>query len=623
MYRLQKFVANIQSVFGSCVRKTVDKILYVIFLISTLAACAGSGDDAPAPAHEPGNSASPDASSGPEPSLPVPGSPRYEAAREAARFLTQATFGPTVESINGLLDSGNDYESWIDAQMALPQMRHLPLLEDRFEQIGLERAPVAEPSSEWVLRDLQRSDIWWESAVRGQDQLRQRVAYALSQILVISNVADALLDDSRGVANYHDLLAGHAFGNYRELLEAVTLNPMMGEYLSMLRNEKADPARNIRPDENYAREIMQLFSIGLVELNPDGSVKLDVEGQPVPTYGQDDVMELARVFTGWTHGGMVSWRQRAAGGDVEILPMKAFPDFHDAGAKTLLGRAIPAGLTPEQDIDSALDILFAHPNVAPFIGRQLIQRLVTSNPSPAYVARVAAVFDNNGAGVKGDLGSVIKAILLDQEARTGHLTAPGTFGKLKEPLLKLSALWRAFDVRGIRLQEQNGSISENRLRHRSTDRVFGQRPYGSPSVFNFYRPDYEHSGEIRDGGLHAPEFQIHTESQLISATNVIGWSIFSRDAEDPSTDAELVPGHRDSHPPRLYLADEKSLAVAPELLLDHINLLLMAGGMSTPMYNRILSLLKVRSTDSERARLGIVYDLLYLVCTSPEFAVQR
>jgi uncharacterized protein (DUF1800 family) len=621
MYRLQKFVANIQSVFGSCVRKTVIKFLYAIFLISALAACAGSGEDAPAPAREPGNSGPPDASPGPEPSLPVPGSARYEAAREAARFLTQATFGPTVESINGLLDSGNDYEAWIDAQMALPQMRHLPLLEDRFEEIGLERAPVMEAEGEFWLRDLQRSDVWWESAVRGEDQLRQRMAYALSQILVISNVSDALFDDSRGIANYHDLLAAHSFGNYRELLKAVTLNPMMGEYLSMLRNEKANPARNIRPDENYAREIMQLFSIGLVHLNPDGSVKLDGEGQPVPTYGQDDVMELARVFTGWAQGTAASWRQHASGGNSEILPMKAFIDFHDSGAKTLLGWAIPAGQTPEQDIDSALDILFAHPNVAPFIGRQLIQRLVTSNPSPSYVARVAAIFDNNGDGVKGDLGSVVKAVLLDEEARSGHLAAPDSFGKLKEPLLKISAFWRAFGVQGIRLQEQSGLISENRLRYRGTDRVYGQRPYGSPTVFNFYRPDYEHPGEIRDRGLHAPEFQIHAESQLISATNAMGQAIFSRDALDPAADTEFALGGWDLYPPRLSLEQEKVLT--PKLLLDRINLLLMAWGMSSAMYKEILDFLNAQPIGSPEARQALVFDALYLVCASPEFAVQR
>jgi uncharacterized protein (DUF1800 family) len=604
-----------------------DRTLGAVFLLSALAACGGSGGGtAPAdPSDGGGNTPAPVLApdTSPDPALPGPGSPQYQSAKEAARFLTQTTFGPTAKSIDALLDMDNDYEAWIDAQIALPQTRHLPLLEDRFAAIGLSRAPVQEDVDEGWLRDLQGSDIWWESAVWGEDQLRQRVAFALSQILVISNVSDALFNDSRGIARYHDILAEHAFGNYRDLLEAVTLNPMMGQYLSMIRNEKADPVRNIRPDENYAREIMQLFSIGLVELDPDGSITLDDDGQPVPTYGQDDVKELARVFTGWAHATTQYWGHYVSGGDAEVLPMKAYPAFHDTGAKTLLGQPIAENLSAAEDIDAALDVLFAHPNVAPFIGKQLIQRLVTSNPSPAYVARVAAVFDNNGSGVKGDLGAVVRAILLDDEARNGHLTVPDTFGKLKEPLLKLSALWRAFKAQGIRVREWNGRFSTNRLRYRASDRVFGQRPYGSFSVFNFYRPDHQQPGDIKDGGLYAPEFQIHTESQLTAGANGMGQTIFWRDAQDPSANTEYAEAEWDQYPSRLYIAGEKAIADAPQQLLDRINLLLMAGGMSPAMYNEILDYLNAQPKGSAFERQMIVYDALYLVCASPEFAVQR
>jgi uncharacterized protein (DUF1800 family) len=611
------------------VKETSHRIL-IIFLLSMLAACGGSGgggssagtsndDDDDQPALTSG--LAPDTS--PDPALPEPGSADYEQAQEAARFLVQATFGPTPKSIDALMDMENDYAAWIDAQMELPQTRHLSLLEDRFEEIGLSRAPLNEDSAEGWLRDLQRSDIWWESAIWGEDQLRQRVAYALSQILVISNASDALFNDSRGIANYHDILAAHAFGNYRDLLERVTLNPMMGQYLSMLRNEKANPALNIRPDENYAREIMQLFSIGLVELNLDGSVQLDGDGDPIPTYDQDDIKELARVFTGWTYGLANVWWDYIDGGLAEVMTMKAFPDFHDSGAKTVLGVAIPASQTPAQDIDSAMDILFAHPNIAPFISKQLIQRLVTSNPSPAYVARVATVFNDNGSGVKGDLGAVVKAILLDNEARNSHIIAPETFGKLKEPVLKISALWRAFKAQGVRVREEDGTFSSNRLRYRGTDWAYGQRPYGSPSVFNYYRPDYSHPGEIKDAALYAPEFQIHTESQLIMGANYMGAAIFWRDAQDASAQTEYAEAGWDLYSSRLYLATEKALADTPAQLLDRINLLLMAGDMSFVMYNEIFDYLDAQQKGFEWARQAMVYDALYLVSASPEFAVQR
>jgi uncharacterized protein (DUF1800 family) len=613
---------------GGILRGNIDKILGSAVLFMVLTACGGGGSGGGgAPAADNDDNGNPSVSglapdTSPDPALPAPDSPGYAEAKEAARFLMQASFGPTAKSIDQLTAANNDYTAWINAQIALPQTFHLPLLEDRFAEIGLARAPVTEDALEAWLRDMQRSDIWWESVTWGEDQLRQRVAYALSQILVISNVSDALFNDARGIANYHDILAAHAFGNFRDLLEQVTMNPMMGQYLSMQGNEKADPAQNIRPDENYAREIMQLFSIGLVELNVDGSVQLD-EGDPIPTYGQDDIKELARVFTGWTHNSANYWGHYVDSGNAEIRPMKAFLNFHDIGAKTVLGQPIDAGQSPAQDIDSAMDILFFHPNTAPFISKQLIQRLVTSNPSPAYVARVATVFNDNGAGVKGDLAAVVKAILLDDEARQGQLAAPETFGKLKEPMLKVSALWRAFKAQGVRVMEEDGTFSRNRLRYRGTDRAYDQRPYGSPSVFNFYRPDYSHPGEIKNAGLYAPEFQIHTERQFISGINSIGETIFYRDAQEPSAQTEYAESDWDLYAPRLYLVEEKALADTPSLLLDRINLLLMAGDMSFAMYTGILDYLNAQPIGTNGNRQMMIYDALYLVCASPEFAVQR
>lgn len=563
-----------------------------------------------------------------DPALPIKGSPNYASATEAARFLMQATFGPTAKEIERVRSLGKN--AWIEEQFALPQTLHLALLDKRFEQIGLVVEPAQDDSDEGYQRDLQRSDIWWEVALWSDDQLRQRIAYSLSQILVISNVSDVLYNDTRGIANYQDILARHAFGNYRDLLKAVTLNPMMGEYLSMVRNEKADANRNIRPDENYAREIMQLFSIGLVQLNLDGTVKLDAQNNPIPTYDQTTVKELARVFTGWNMATINNWWEWTESGASEILPMKSFANYHDSGAKVLFGdKTIAANKTPEQDIDAALDILFAHENLAPFISKQLIQRLVTSNPSPAYVSRVANVFNNNGTGVKGDMKAVIKTILLDDEAQNGYKNSPQTFGKLREPILKTAHLWRAFKGTGTPTKLENGTVTPPRIRFLGSSRTLGQRPFGSFSVFNFYRPDYQHPGELKDANMNSPEFQILTESMIMAKASGLSSAIFWRDTPhdwlEPVIDASW-----DIFWPRLHLDRERELAANPADLLDHLNVLIMAGQMSQPMYDLILNHLINHKIDPTWDASGqmwqrdmLVYEALFLVMASPEYAVQR
>ncbi|WP_246434538.1 DUF1800 domain-containing protein [Teredinibacter haidensis] len=555
-----------------------------------------------------------------DPALPSPESNDYSSAVASARFLTQATFGPTAKSIYAAM--AKTREQWIEEQFAKPQTKHLALLDARLAEIGFDPAPAAENDDEGWLRDIQRSDIWWESTIWGEDQLRQKVAYAISQILVISNVSDVLYNDSRGIANYHDILAEHAFGHYRDLLEAITLNPMMGEYLSMIRNEKADEQRNIRPDENYAREIMQLFSIGLVELNIDGTPKLNANSHLIPTYSQEDIKALARVFTGWNHATITQWWEWVNSGDSETLAMKPFSQYHDNKEKILFNnKTIPASQTPQADIDNALDILFAHNNIAPFISKQLIQHLVTSNPAPEYVERVATVFNNNGSGVKGDMKAVIKAILLDDEATNGHMQNPTSFGKLREPLLKLAAIWRAFKAQGAPVEEASGEISQNRLRQRATDQKLGQRPYGAFSVFNFYRPDYQQPGAIKDNNLLSPEFQIMTESLLVSATSHLGDNLYWRDTEGSWPKSEKVGHNWDMYPSQLYLAEEKAIASDTRALLNRINLLLMAGQMSENLYHTLLTFLNdfAPYTSAEMK----IYDAIFLTVASPEFAVQR
>lgn len=563
-----------------------------------------------------------------DPSLPLKGSPTYFAATEAVRFLAQTSFGATAKDIERVINLGKS--AWLDEQFAKPQTYHLQLLDARFEEIGLVAIPEQDLDTEGYLRELQRSDIWWEVALWGDDQLRQRVAYSLSQILVISGVSDALFNDSRGIANYQDLLATHAFGNYRELLSAVTLNPMMGEYLSMVRNEKADSTRNIRPDENYARELMQLFTIGLVQLNLDGSVKLDAQNNPIPTYDQTTVKELARVFTGWNMATITQWWEWTQSGASETLPMKAFDNYHDFGAKTLFGdHTIAANKTPAADIEAALDIIFAHDNIAPFISKQLIQRLVTSNPSPAYVERVATIFNNNGQGVKGDMKAVITAIVLDTEAQQGHTTAPETFGKLREPILKMSHLWRAFKGTGMRTRLESGAITAPRIRFLHTDSVLGQRPFGSFSVFNFYRPDYQHSGAIKNANLLAPEFQILTESMIMASASTLSNAIFWRDTEHEWLEP-IIEGYWGMYSPRLHLQSERELTANPAALLERLNLLLMAGQMSQPMYDLLLAHLNDNRVNPDWDAAGqmwqrdtMVYEALFLVMASPEYAVQR
>lgn len=563
-----------------------------------------------------------------DPALPIKGSPTYNDAKEAVRFLNQTTFGPTAKDVQKIMALGKT--AWLEDQFNKPQTMHLSLLDKRFTEIGLIVQPEKDDNDEGYLRDLQRSDIWWEVMLWGDDQLRQRVAYSLSQILVISNVSDVLYNDTRGIANYHDILAQHAFGNYRDLLKAVTLNPMMGEYLSMVRNEKADANRNIRPDENYAREIMQLFTIGLVQLNLDGSVKLDAQNNPIPTYDQTTVKELARVFTGWNMATIKEWWEWTDSGASEILPMKSFARYHDSGAKVLFDdKTIAANKTPEQDIDAALDILFAHENVAPFISKQLIQRLVTSNPSPAYVKRIAEVFNDNGSGVKGDLKAVIKTILLDTEAQNGYKTAPATFGKLREPILKTSHLWRAFRATGTPTKLKDGTASAKRMRFYGSGRLLGQRPFGSNSVFNFYRPDYQHPGELKDSNMYAPEFQILTESMIMSQISTLSSAIFWRDTQNDWLEPTIDP-QWDVFSPRLHLDRERNLTKNPAELLDHLNLLLMAGQMSQPMYDVIVNHLNANKVNPSWSAEGqmwqrdtMVYEALFLVMTSPEYAVQR
>ncbi len=552
---------------------------------------------------------------------------------DAARLLTQATFGPTQESLDHLMELGSA-EAWLDDQFAMPLRRQLPAMRTLTPKMCMDgMVDLGGDKYTDTYNAYGRRHIWWDRILNDQDQLRQRVAFSLSQILVVSDVGQ-LGDYQFGMTDYWDTLLKHAFGNYRDLLEAVTRHPMMGEWLSSIRNRKAVPAENIHPDENYAREILQLFSIGLHQLNMDGTLKKDANDLPIPTYGQAEVKEFARVFTGLVYyydnpDYRDDWEWRGPwSGAITTHPMVPLEDIHDTGKKTLLnGQIIPAGGNTLSDISAAIDIIFNHPNVPPFVSKQLIQRMVTSNPSPAYVERVAKVFANNGNGERGDLKAVVKAILLDPEARRSHPAAEH-FGKLREPLLRFSHLWRAF---GLPKKTWRGVIWDDKKKacengDRGTYQVYrvwwldsflrdtGQDILGAPSVFNFYQPGFSPSGPVANAGLSAPEFQIASESWLTGIASSMNWQI----------QASLWVDDIDKYEwSILDLREEAPWGTSPEYLLKRFNLLLLNGQMTAAEYKLLEAHLNSVKNDTESENADVVRDAILLLVNSPNYLIQK
>ncbi len=516
---------------------------------------------------------------------PPPPPPPPVTKAEAFQFLNQASFGATEAEAQRVVSMG--FEAWIDDQLAQPASLQLPHLQS-----------LPRPQFLFELQP-DRVDIWFRNALHGPDQLRQRVAFALSEIMVVSQLG-VLGNMTYSLGDYHDVLSRNAFGNYRDLIEQVTLHPAMGVYLSMLGNEKPDPNLNIRPDENYARELMQLFSVGLVELNIDGTARVDDGGNPMPTYDQSIIEGFAHVYTGWTYAGAPSFRQARPTDFNQVIPMQLYPGFHDTGPKKLLrGVELSPGQSGGQDLDDALDNVFDHPNVGPFIAVRLIQRLVTSNPSPGYVQRVAQVFNNNGAGVRGDLGAVVKAILLDPEARPD--LPMDLDGKLKEPLLRLTQVWRAYDAQS----------ASGRYPLVAAFVLFGQGPLQSPSVFNFFSPFYSPPGEIRNSGLVAPEFQIASEYQNTYVANYWFFQIFGLNQTIPDLQEDDI---------FIDFSAEMAIAVDADALVDMVADKLLAGQISDPLRQEITGIMAL-IPDTETALRAA--EAIYLVVSSPEFAYQK
>ncbi len=556
------------------------------------------------------------------------------SAKAAARFLIQAAFGPDQDSANDADQIPENVEevmtmgfpSWIDDQFTRPVGTLRPFVQ----------WASAQPSSAEIYNDT-KQNAWWGRAMglpklrpdsattQLPDPLRQRVGFALSQIFVISDRMEALAVSPDGMAHYYDTLLTHALGNYRDLLLAVSLHPCMGLYLSHLGNAKSDPVLHTFPDENYAREVMQLFSIGLWMLNPDGARQLDGLGQSVSTYTNANITEFARVFTGLSH-----WDSSFGGYSTEFTAsMIGWDPYHDLAPKTLLlGATTPArtaspgttGTATMADVNAAIDNLFNHPNVGPFIARQLIQRLITSNPSPAYIARVSAKFADNGAGVRGDMKAVVKQILLDPEARDPAMLSDPAFGKLREPFLKCVNFARAFNA-----ASQEGWYYLDAF---TLDHV--EEPLKAPSVFNFYLPTYTPPGTLAQAGLVAPEFQIINAASGVTAPNyfwqaITGglhrWGVARPERNTVlNLDQEMLM-NAPPFPPTNH--DPPGPPLDPDALIRRLDLAL-TGGMLTPRNFQTIreAMLRIGPGTYDwpisRLKLGI-----YLIVTSPEFAVQR
>ncbi len=566
------------------------------FVAVLLSACGGGGGDdaASTPNPAPGTPA-------PAPTPAYPAIPASDA--EAARFLVQATFGPTRADIDRLRQIG--YSDWIDEQLD-PARNPVTLVAPHILSIPVAQLNYAERRNYWL----------WQATTRS-DQLRMRTAFALSQILVVSDLDYNTANFGR-ISDYQDMLARGAFGSYRQLLEQVTLHPAMGLYLSHMSNRKSVRYTNgqgvqvtIVPDENYARELMQLFSIGLVERNPDFSPRLDAQGRAVPTYDQEVVKGMARVLTGWTwHGNTrdTFWRW---GADNEARPMTCVPEYHDEAPKTIFnGIVIDEGSNCAASLAKMLDALAAHPNAAPFVSRQLIQRFVSSNPSPQYVERIAKVWTDTG----GNLGRVVKAILLDPEARIAPAPDNATYGKVREPLLQLTALWRAFDARYLPRADGQYYFAFSNSWDFATS--LGQDSLRSPSVFNFYEPDYRMQGANGVAGPYAPELQLYNEATFASIFNQLdaaGWGQFQSAPPTAHTPAPVLDIR-----PLLTLAEQDNHAG----MVDHVNALLLAGALTAD--NRATMVLMLDRLKAERRPADErVRSLVQLAVASPEFIVQR
>lgn len=516
--------------------------------------------------------------------------------QDALRFLNQSSFGATAQDLEHIEQIG--YEAYLDEQFAQPRSGYNGFTYlSTTAPANCRTDPVLKGTPENICArdhystfDVQRQ--FFVNALKGKDQLRQRVAFALSQIFVVSGDE---ITHAAAMATYQNMLLDQAFGNYRQLLQGVALSPVMGLYLDMVNNAKGNPAKNTLPNENFARESLQLFAIGTEALNLDGTVRTDNSGAPVATYDQEVVSAFARVFTGWTFAPIDGAESRWTNPSNLVVPMVAIEEQHDVAAKVLLDHVtLPAGQTAQQDLEAALDVIFRHPNVGPFVAKRLIQHLVTSNPTRAYVARVASVFNDNGSGVRGDLKAVVRTILLDAEAR-GLRDEASDFGRLKDPALFIMNFVRA-------LGAQSDGVF---LRSQSTE--MGQNIFSAPSVFNYYSPN----NRIRGSELLGPEFQIYDSNRALLRAEFVYQLIYGGGVAPASnvynstgTSIDLTAFARQS----------------PDDLLDDLDMRLTALRLSGPARDIIHDAVAGSATSNATARAKMA---IYLMGVSPQFQVQR
>ncbi len=529
---------------------------------------------------------------------------------DASRFLAQASFGANYETIQDVVNIG--IEAWVDQQLLMPPTYLTPIAQSFYD--GQVANGTINPAIEDYFGSDQATAAYMQIIMTSPDQLRHRVAYALSQLWVVSGMEEELSGNGFAISDYYDLLVANAFGNYRDIMSEMTLSVQMGHYLSHLNNPKADPDENIHPDENYAREIMQLFTIGLHELNMNGTYQLDASGDLIPTYDNNDIKEFAQVFTGL--GGSVPSVYNPEGEvefysdiyDIDMTaPMIMYEEFHDESSKILLnGTVLPAGQTGMQDINDALDHLFNHPNVAPFVSHKLIQRLVTSNPSPDYIERVANVFADNGMGVRGDMQAVVKAILMDQEARRCAQRSNPTNGLLVEPLLRRTRFLKAFDP----YNDQNVFYDDSYWFWEDTR----QMVFHAPTVFNFYKPGYMPPGPIGTAGLTAPEFEIMYSATAIGYINqAYAWTWWEYPIGAAIGEEEIETF--------LDFTDEEALIDNHEALMDRLDLLLCHGNMTAFTRNNIISALNAIDqpwNEEDKVTLAV-----YLTLMSPDYVILK
>jgi len=536
----------------------------------------------------------------------------------AARFLAQATMGYNYEQIEYLNQIGID--AWLDEQFEMPPSSYAEKYRMIYDSARIIAPYDDTPKGQYL------NYTFYEMLVKEPDFLRHKIAFALSQILVISPATSILVDRGFGNSDYYDVLYQGAFGNYRDMLHDVTFHVSMGVYLSAFQNQKADFALGTFPDENYAREIMQLFSIGLLELNNDGTEKLDAAGNLIPTYDIGDVQELSKVFTGLGAGATINGSALSFNKGKNVtdftVPMAMYDVFHDKGEKTMIdGSVLPADQTGLEDINDAIDILFNHPNIAPFISIRLIQQLVKSNPSPAYVNRVANAFGNNGQGIRGDLKAVIKAILTDPEARNCNFIDTPRAGKLLQPIERLTNLFLAFDITtpSEKIWFRDGVDIREDLQ---------QSFLAAPSVFNFFSPFYAENEFVLPNDMVSPEFQILNTTSGIHYINTVENMVknqpFLNRTTANSTGTSLNPNTQDV--PVLDLSDEMDIlnTEGVSALLDRLNILLCRGQLSAKSKFIIQNtIMDYQTTLSSYTPERALQDAIYFIMISPNYMILK